>query len=233
MKYIIEILRRESGGEPYRQSFYYETDNSSDTLASALRKINGSKPLTDIDGNEARLIDWECSCLQKKCGACAMVVNGTPTLACAAKLSDSKNGKIFVEPLRKFPVVRDLVVDRSILFENLKTINAWLSADAEIPDKKRALALDASKCLQCGCCLDVCPNFYVGGKFFGMSVGVLMTQLLSELPAEKRKALAKAYKNHVFEGCGKSQACKNICPAGIDTDAMQINSNAMSVWKRR
>ena len=58
------------------------------TVATALRELNDRNPLTDMDGNPAAEIQWECNCLQKKCGACAMLVNGLPMLACDANLED-------------------------------------------------------------------------------------------------------------------------------------------------
>lgn len=68
------------------------------------------------------------------CGACAMVINGRPLLACDSKLNEvaDKDGSIRVEPLRKFPVVRDLICDRTILWENLKAIKAWNEEGSDI-----------------------------------------------------------------------------------------------------
>ena len=87
-------------------------------------------------------------------------------------------------------------------------------------------------CLQCGCCLEVCPNFYAGGKFYGMAAGIPASKLLAQLDKGKRKALAKQYDKHFYSGCGKSLSCKDICPAGIETDALMVNSNALAVFKR-
>ena len=94
------------------------------------------------------------------------------------------------------------------------------------------MGYEASRCLQCGCCLEVCPNFDPEGTFFGMAAAVPVTRLLAELPASQREELSRLYREHVFEGCGKSLACRNVCPAGIDIDRMLVNSNAAAVWKR-
>ena len=162
-----------------------------------------------------------------------MVINGRPQLACTARLIDCKHQEIMIEPLRKFPVVCDLVVDRSILFENLKTLRLWLNKEAELTDRYRELAYEASECIQCGCCLEVCPNFCMDGKFFGMSSVPVTTRLLTEMPVNDAKEIAKLYARHTFAGCGKSLACKDICPKGIDTEKLLVNANAMAVWKRR
>ena len=234
MNYLISVLRRERGSQDsVWQNFTYESQSSNDTVATALNSLNARETLSDADGHPARRIEWECSCLQKKCGACAMVINGRPRLACDALLSDSKDGTITVQPLRKFPVICDLMVDRSILFENLKTLKLWLAADAELDDCDRAIAYQASECLQCGCCLEVCPNFYAGGSFFGMAAVPITMRLLSELPVSEAKEISRLYIRHTFEGCGKSLSCRNVCPRGIDTEQLLVNTNALALWKHK
>ena len=215
----------------YWQDFDYEPSGPEDTVAGALTRINASDDIRDASGNPAAPIMWECSCLQKKCGACAMVINGRPGLACDKKLS-GLGSVIRLEPLRKFPLVRDLVVDRSIMRENLKKMSAWLEDRSGLSAKDEDLACTASECLQCGLCLEVCPNFAAGGKFPGMAAAVSMARLLARLPDEQKKEASSLYEKRIFEGCGKSLACRNICPAKIDIDRMLVNSNAIAVWKR-
>lgn len=229
---LIEILRRAGAdAEPYIQRFSYEPQGGTETAATALTRLNDTPELRDIDGNPAAPIQWECSCLQKKCGACAMVINGTPMLACAARLSEMKK-TVRLEPLRKFPVVADLIVDRSVMRENLFAMELWLRGEAVMSDAAAAVGYEASRCLQCGCCLDVCPNFSPSGTFTGMAAAAPVSRLLAELPASRRAELAELYRARVFEGCGKSLACRDICPANITIDLLLANSNALAVWKR-
>lgn len=219
----LEILRRESAAsQPRWDSFSYEPADAGETVATALTKLN------EAMDNPIR---WERSCLQKKCGACAMVINGTPKLACDAFLKDYKD-TIRLEPLKKFPVVADLIVDRGAMQENLNTLRAWLEGEANMSEKTGELAYEASRCLQCGCCLEVCPNFSADDAFTGMAGGVPMARLLAELPETQRAEMSRLYREHVFEGCGKSLACRNVCPAGLDIDALLVNSNAVAVWKK-
>lgn len=219
----IDILRREhANAKPCWQSFSYTPNDASETVATALTRLN--------EGLDEP-IRWECSCLQKKCGACAMVINGAPGLACDAFLKDHKR-TIRLEPLRKFPVVADLIVDRSVMRANLNTLKLWLEGEASVQEQTNELAYEASRCLQCGCCLDVCPSFMAGGRFTGMSGGAPMARLLAELPEKQRAEASRLYREHVFEGCGKSLACRNVCPAELDIDALLVNSNAVAVWKR-
>ena len=232
MKRILEILRRKSRSDtPAWQSFRYETEDETDTLATALTALNEQPALRDEDGNPAGKIFWECSCLQKKCGACAMVINGRPSLACNAKLADYPR-KIRVEPLRKFPVVADLAADRAVMYRNLTDLRIWLEETPEMREEAEDLTYESSRCLQCGCCLEVCPNFDPDGIFTGLSSAVLFTRLLAETPSSRRKELAASYRRRFYNGCGKSLACRNICPAGIDVDHLLVNANAIAVWKR-
>ena len=233
-KYILHILRRERGKETsYWQDFEYEACSPGDTIATALRHINSREDIRDIAGNKAGPVVWESSCNQQKCGACAMVINGIPALACAWKLSDQRKDTIKVEPLRKFPVIEDLMTDRSILRENLKTLRIWLESDAKLSERDTDMAFEASECIQCGCCLEVCPNFCCGGTFMGMNGVALFNRILTETDRADYEKAAKQYQKHIFEGCGKSLACRDICPKKIDTEKMMVNANALAVWKRR
>lgn len=228
---ILRMDRQEK--KPYRQSILYETEDENASVATALRKINADPDKRDIHGDRIAGIWWECSCLQKRCGACAMLVNGRPRLACDAKLKEFKKRRVTLEPLRKFPVVADLMVDRSILYENLRQIGVWLEEKAQLEPDRNDMVYESSRCLQCGCCLEVCPNFYAGGGFAGMAAFVPTARLLSELPDAQRKKILEVYRRRIYEGCGKSLACRNICPAGIEIESLLVRSNAMAVWRRK
>ena len=232
-----DILRREKAESmPYRQVIEYTTDDPNATVATALTALNETVGLTDVEGRPVERIMWECSCLQKKCGACAMRINGLPRLACDTKLKDC-GPTIQLEPLKKFPPVADLIVNRDVLHDNLKALKVWLEDEAEPDERTTDIAYEASRCLQCGCCLEVCPNFlpeFLGGKgqFAGTAAMPPLARLIAELPREKKRELEKTYRKRFYEGCGKSLACRNICPAGIDIERLLVNSNAMAVWKR-
>jgi len=234
MEVLIEIKRQESAeSKPYFQSIRLNPEKENLTVASLLREINAKPDIRDIEGKPVSQISWECSCLQKKCGACAMLINGKPRLACDAFLKDYvKKGKISLAPFSKFPVIKDLIVDRSILYNNLKDIKNYLEKDINLTDKNTDTAYEVSRCLMCGCCLEVCPNFYVGGDFYGAASFVPATRLITGSEKGENKELKKEYNEHIYKGCGKSLACKDICPAGIDMDKMLSKSNAVAVWKR-
>lgn len=231
MKITVRIKRQNSfEAEAFYQTILCDCDAETN-IATLLREINAEEVL-DIEGIPVGEIAWECSCLQKKCGACAMRINGVPRLACDTKIGDLKSKTVTLEPLKKFPVVRDLIVDRSVLRENLIALHNWLESEATKSRKTVDLAYDASRCIQCGCCLEVCPNFTAGESFFGAAAFVPASRILSQLPKGKKNDLVQEYGKHIYNGCGKSLSCHDICPVGIDVEHKLSNSNAVAVWKR-
>src|SRR5437667_7679303 len=80
------------------------------------------------EGKPTTPITYDSNCLEEVCGSCAMLINGKARMACSA-LIDKLEQPIRLEPFSKFPVVRDLAVDRSVLFENLKRLRAWVPVD--------------------------------------------------------------------------------------------------------
>ena len=233
MQIRLDIKRqKDAASQSFVQSIVYEFDDKNEVLSNALTNINkgGYK---DINAKAVDYISWECSCLQKKCGACAMVIDGRPRLACDAKLCEfDKKGYVLIEPLKKFTLVKDLTVDRTAMFENLKAIDLALKNDAYDNTLTRDISYESSGCLQCGCCLEVCPNFYVGGSFFGMASALPMSKILSQSQRQNEGGVSADFYTHFYSGCGKSLACRNICPAGLDIDKIMSRSNAAAVWRR-
>src|ERR671935_2955364 len=76
------------------------------------------------EGKRTTPITYDSNCLEEVCGSCAMLINGKAKMACSA-LIDKLDQPITLEPLSKFPVIRDLSVDRRVLLENLKRVKAW------------------------------------------------------------------------------------------------------------
>ena len=171
MKLTIDILRqKDSASAPYKQTIELDA-RPDDTVATLLNTINARDDLKDINGEPVGTIHWQCSCLQKKCGACAMRINGDPALACDTKLSACKRGKLSLEPLRKFPTVRDLIVDRSLMMDNLRTIHNWLEQSAHHSGKAADLCVVGLDEIHLAPALDI-PNLIVNSM--GAS-DVLMT----------------------------------------------------------
>ena len=121
---IVKIKRQSSpAAAPYWQSFSYNGPMHV-TVSAVLDAINYTDDMSDTEGKPATRVRWECSCLQSVCGGCAMVINGVPALACNTFVDEVAKDDLVLEPLSKFPVVADLMVDRSIIYENLNQAKA-------------------------------------------------------------------------------------------------------------
>jgi succinate dehydrogenase / fumarate reductase iron-sulfur subunit len=229
MKRTIKILRYDKKRKvQFWQSFFYETANKNVTIATVLRELNKQETLRDITGNQAEYIKWECSCLQQKCGACAMLINNMPALACDLTLYEdsNSNGTIELAPLQKFPVVEDLIVDRRILFDNLKELQVWYNENVNVAEQNIEAVFDASRCLQCGCCMETCISFVPGEEFKGPAAMVPMGRLLFALKEKPDHRIQEAYKKHIYSDCEKFYACHQICPVGIDIARLMAHSEA-------
>lgn len=229
MQIEIVIKRKEPGEKSYFQAFSYEGDGKL-TVADFLAELNERADRRDRSGQKVRPITWEASCHEEKCGACAMVINGRPRLACGVFLKDAgKKGRVTIEPLSKFPVVRDLKVDRSSMFQMLKDMRLWLMERKEgNQEDDRRLGYEVSQCLQCGLCLEICPNFLSGHGFGGApSLAAAYKVLSQERGGAHWKDVKEAYQRHFFAGCGKSLACASICPAHIPLAKIQARTNGM------
>ena len=215
-------VKRQSSPDtaPRLQEFAYEGDGNL-TVADWLTEVNQTEVKTD------RIV-WECGCLEKKCGACAMRVNGVPRLACSIFLRDAaKHGKILLEPLSKFPLVKDLTVDRSTMFEMLCNMKVWTQTKEQSSyGQDYDLQYKAGQCLQCGCCLEVCPNFLAGGSFGGAAAMAEAYKAIEQNEQDDHRAgMIAAYRTYFFSGCGQALSCQKVCPMQLPLDEIQARTN--------
>ena len=213
---IVKIKRqRNSDSQAYWQSFRYDGPKHV-TVSSVLDALNYTDDLFDIDGKPAARIRWECSCMQAVCGGCAMVINGVPALACATFADEVKGEVLVLEPLSKFPVVADLIVDRGVIYENLIRAKAYLDSMAKHDVRQHQQQYSVAKCLKCGLCLEVCPNYRPGGDFFG-AVLANESYLIASQSTDKKPQVVKEYQDHFGAGCSKALSCQSVCPVKIET----------------
>src|SRR5947208_4813421 len=123
---ILKIRRQEGPRTQPRWEEFELTWKPGMNVISAMMDI-AANPITR-DGKPTTAIAYDSNCLEEVCGSCAMLINGKACMACSA-LVDKLEQPIRVEPFSKFPVVRDLAVDRSVLFENLKRTKSWVPVD--------------------------------------------------------------------------------------------------------
>lgn len=213
---IVKIKRQETAeSTAYWQSFKYDGPKHV-TVSALLDALNYTDDLFDIDGNPTSRIRWECSCMQAMCGGCAMVINGVPALACATFADEVKGDDLLLEPLSKFPVVADLIVDRSIIYDNLINAKAYLESVAVSDKSQHDQQYSVAKCLKCGLCLEVCPNYISGEDFYG-AVLANDSYLIASQSSDKKHQVIKKYKKHFGAGCSKALSCQSVCPMGIET----------------
>ena len=176
------------------------------------------------DGTKTSPVCWDPNCLEEVCGACSMVINGKPRQACSA-LVDKLEQPIRLEPMRTFPVVRDLVINRERMFGALKKVKAWIPIDGtydlgpgpRMAETKRQWAYELSKCMTCGVCLESCPNVNDRNSFIGPAA-ISQVRLFNAHPTgemNKEERLEALMTDGGIEGCGNSQNCVRSCPKGI------------------
>lgn len=227
----VKILRQQTPfSEPYWECFRAEVPGEM-SVAGLLDYLNYNDDIKDENGRETSRIGWECSCLEGKCGSCAMVINGVPALACETFIKDLKGSEITIRPLRKFHVIHDLLVDRSVIHENLRRANIFIGeyqpAEKNSPkqrEKQHEQQYLAAKCLKCGLCLEVCPNYVNGKSFFGALFANDCYLVASGNP-DKADEISRCYGEHFGSGCSKSLSCMDVCPMKIPTIASMAELN--------
>lgn len=222
--YILKIYRGTTGHqywEEFELPFHFDAN-----VISALMEIQ--KNPINRQGQKTTPVVWEQACLEEVCGSCSMLVNGVPRQACTALIKDythNGTGTITLAPLSKFPLIRDLQVDRSRMFEVLKKVRAWIcacSADSTefgmkvCPELQETL-YPLSTCMTCGCCSESCPQISEKSNFMGPAA-LSQVRLFHSHPAgqcEKAKRMRAVLGEDGIAGCGNAQNCVRVCPKKI------------------
>jgi succinate dehydrogenase / fumarate reductase iron-sulfur subunit len=153
-----------------------------------------------------------------------MVINGRARQACSA-LVDNLSQPIHLAPSDKFPILRDLMIDRSVMFKNLQKVKGWVEIDGSfdlgagprLPQKVQEEAYELSRCMTCGCCMHSCPNFNSKSDFIGPAP-MAQAHLFNLHPTgalDKEERLEALMQKGGIASCGNSQNCVNACPKKI------------------
>lgn len=192
---------------------------------SALQQIQ-KYPRT-LDGKEVAPVVWEAACLEEVCGSCTMVINGRVRQACSTLVDKlaPKGEVITIEPMTKFPVTRDLIVDRSRMFEAMKRVKAWIELDGthelgpgpRESQENQEERYPLSRCMTCGCCVEACPQYNDSTSFVG-AFALNLVRLYNLHPSgamHKNERLESVMGEGGVTDCGKSQNCVEVCPKEI------------------
>jgi succinate dehydrogenase / fumarate reductase iron-sulfur subunit len=175
-------------------------------------------------GQKTTPVVWDANCLEEVCGSCTMIINGRVMQACSA-LVDNLEQPIELRPMTKYPLIRDLAVDRTRIFNDFKRVHAWIDIDGthdlgpgpkyapELADARYAL----SRCMACGCCMEACPNYGPHSLFVG-AAPISQARLFNMHPSgamHKAERLEPLMDPGGVEGCGNAQNCVAVCPKEI------------------
>lgn len=239
--YILNVFR----GHPDHQYWEeFELDLvPSANIISSLMEIQRN-PINRA-GEKVTPVVWESGCLEEVCGSCSMLVNGTPRQACTALIEQiiNKTGdrSIRLAPLTKFPLVRDLIVDRTRMFEGLKRIHGWIDVGdtfgnnepgPKIFPEKQKIMYQLSTCMTCGCCLEACPQVNSHSAFIG-AAAISQARLFNANPighTQKSERLRPLMENGGISDCGNNQNCVRVCPKNIPlTDSIAAVSRDVTL----
>jgi len=219
---FIRIKRQENpDAEPRWEEFELAWRPGMNVI-SAMMEI-AANPVTR-SGRPTTPIAYDSNCLEEVCGSCAMLINGRARMACSA-LVDKLEQPITLEPFKKFPVVRDLQVDRSVIFENLKRVKAWVPIDGtydlgsgpRVSPQEQEWEYPLSRCISCCCCMEACPQFNQDTGFVGAAT-IAQVSLFNQHPtgqALKHERLRALMGDGGIQECGFAQNCVEVCPKDI------------------
>ena len=217
-KVVLQVTRYrpEQEAEPTIQE--YEVGFTNDwVLLDALNYIKDN-----MDGS----LSYRWSCRMGICGSCGMMVNGEPKLTCATFVSEYAPGPIRIEPLRYFPVIRDLTTDMTDFMEKLKSVKPWiirkdeksisegeyLQSPEELDHYKQF-----SMCINCMLCYAACPVYGLDQAFTGpAAIALAQRYNMDSRDQGSRERLGVLSDHEGVWGCTFVGECTKVCPKNVD-----------------
>jgi fumarate reductase iron-sulfur subunit len=181
----------------------------------------------EIDGS----LSFRWSCRMGVCGSCSMTVDGEPVLTCATYLSKFGPGPVKVEPLKAFPVVRDLVVEIGSFLAKLKKVKPWLIREEPVRGEEKPTAegeylqtpaelaryKQYSMCINCLLCYAACPIVPLEPDFLGPAAIALAQRYNLDSRDEGAQERMDVHSQHEgIWGCTFVGECSVVCPKNVD-----------------
>lgn len=180
-------------------------------------------------------IAFRANCREFTCGSCAMLVNGKPRLACDTLLQDGMR----LEPLSRYPVLRDLVVDTRPVQERMRALRLWPEGKARdahyspSPSVLEAFRRTYSRCIECYCCLEACPASRSEGSAFPGPMYQLQLARARAHPLDGLDRVRQASRAGLWQ-CVNCYECREACPLELspvgDINRMRLRALGAWVW---
>jgi succinate dehydrogenase / fumarate reductase iron-sulfur subunit len=219
MKVALKIYRfnPETDREPHYDTFSVEA-NFNDRILDCLNKVRWEQDSS---------LAYRMSCAHGICGSDAVSINGMPALACQKLVKDyDYKQELLIEPIKFFPIIKDLIVDMKPFFERLKTLNpntvkeppdAPLGKERTQTIEERSRIDDAVKCILCGCCVAACPVILEQEHRFIGPAAILRTQkyVFDSRRTDTIERIHMIEKPYGIWGCKSYYMCTVVCPKKI------------------
>ena len=217
-KIVLQVTRYrpEQEAEPTIQE--YEVPFTNDwVLLDALNYIKDN-----IDGS----LSYRWSCRMGICGSCGMMVNGKPELTCATFVSEYAPGPVRIEPLRYFPIIRDLTIDMTDFMEKLKSVKPWIirKDDKSVSEGEYLQSPEEldhykqfSMCINCMLCYAACPVYGLDQTFTGPAAIALAQRYNLDSRDQGSRERREVLSDHEgVWGCTFVGECTKVCPKNVD-----------------
>jgi succinate dehydrogenase / fumarate reductase iron-sulfur subunit len=223
--YVLRIFRGTPGNQ-YWEEFELPLEPMA-SVVSGLLDIQ--RHPVNREGKATSPVSYESGCLEEVCGSCSFLINGRPRQGCTALIAryieQTGSNVLTVAPLTSFPLIRDLVVNRTSMFDSLIKIEGWVDAgtahdqgfgppvDPSIQEQRYIL----STCMSCGCCSEGCPQVNSHSPFIGPAP-ISQVRYFNDHPIGKLQE-GKRLRDLLEEGgiadCSNAQNCVQVCPKKI------------------
>lgn len=231
MKFILHIWRQPN---PQQSGDFQQYDIDVDAESSFLEMLDALNEQLIANDEEPVVFDHDCR--EGICGSCSLVINGQPhgrheaTTTCQQYMRDYEDeSELWIEPWRAeaFPVIRDLMVDRSALDRTIQAggyipvrTGAAPEANTQLISKGEAdAAFDAATCIGCGACVAVCPNASAT-LFVAAKVSHLSRLPQGQVDTRRPVRMLTQMEAEGFGGCSNYRECERVCPKQIRTDTI-------------